>query len=244
MQDLEKKIREAKTYGLLLGVVNAAVGGCERPGDHQSTAFTTLLESVRAQSPAFPAALAENGLHLRMVGCLGLGELLASNQEDEPNNDELLAGSLLASGLGLKPKEAGRHLDDVFEELGDLVRKNLQKQAVTARDRRELNWDDFDELENETGNPPNFVKKLLPVLKELLQGLEQQRYSDREELDVIWWLYNGQSEKLGKQLKDIPAFLAATVIGCELADRITPPATTGLGEMVAQAAVRDRVTGA
>src|ERR1700722_15233448 len=125
VQDLEQKIREAKTNDLLLGLVNAAVGGCERPGDHQSTAFTTLLDCVRAQSPAFPAALAENGLHLRMVGCLGLGELLTSN--DEPDNDDLLSASLLASGLGLKPKEAGRHLNDVFEELARLARENLQK---------------------------------------------------------------------------------------------------------------------
>jgi GTPase-associated system-like protein len=121
-----------------------------------------------------------------------------------------------------------------------LARANLQKQAVEARDRQELDWEDFDALENETGNPPNFAKQLLPALKELFQGLEQQRKSDREELEVLWWLYNGRSEKLGKQLKGMSAFLAATAIGCELADRITTPATAGLGEMVTQAAVRDR----
>src|SRR5262249_9027196 len=121
VQEMENKIREAKTYGLLLGLVNAAIGGCERPGEYQSTAFTTLLDCVRAQSPAFPGALSENGLHLRMVGCLSLGELLTSN--DEPDNDDLLTASLLASGLGLKPKEAGRHLNDVFDELAKLARE-------------------------------------------------------------------------------------------------------------------------
>ena len=80
----------------------------------------------------------------------------------------------------------------------------------------------------------------MPVLKTLFQALEYQRTSDREELEVMWWLYNGHSERLGKQLKPLPAFLAATAIGCELADRITPPATAGLGELVAQAAVRDK----
>jgi hypothetical protein len=238
VQELEKKIREEETYGLLLGLVNVAVGGCERPGNHQSTAFTTLLDCVRAQSPAFPAAIAENGLHLRMVGCLGLGELLTSN--DEPDKDELLSASLLVSGLGLKPKEAGRHLNDVFDELAKLARENLQKQAVAGRDRQELDWKGFDALQSSTGDPPNFAKQLLPVLTGLFQGLEQQRRSDREELEVMWWLYNGHSERLGKQLKPLPVFLAATAIGCELADRITPPATAGLGEMVAQAAVRDR----
>ena len=47
VQDLENKIRESESSGLLLGLANAAVGGCERPGDHQSTAFTTLLDCIR-----------------------------------------------------------------------------------------------------------------------------------------------------------------------------------------------------
>jgi hypothetical protein len=239
VQDLEKKIRESKTYGLTLGIVTAAVGGCERLGEQSST-YTTLLECVRTQSPAFPSAIAENGLHLRMIGCLALGELLTSNEEDESDSDELIVGSLLVSGLGLKPKEAGRHLDGVFEELGTLARTNLQKQAVAARERQELTWKGFDALQSATGDPANFNQQLLPALKELFQELEKQRQSDREELEVIWWLYNGHSEQLEKQLKAMPAFLAATAIGCELADRITPPATAGLGEMVSQATVRDR----
>src|SRR4051794_31907357 len=92
VQDLEEKIRDSKTFGMLANVVDAVVGGCERGGE-QSLAFTTLLECVRTQSAAFPSALAENGLHLRIVGCLGLRQLLTSNKDDVTNKDELLAAS-------------------------------------------------------------------------------------------------------------------------------------------------------
>lgn len=241
VQDLEKKIRDSKTFGMLASVVNTVVGGCERAGE-QSLAFTTLLECVRTQSAAFPGALAENGLHLRIIGCLGLRQLLTSNEDDETNQDELLAASLLVSGLGLKQKESGQHLDVIFEELGKVARANLQKQSVVQRERQDLDWDTFDGLQSIAGDPPNFNKQLLPALRELFQGLEKQRESDREELEVLWWLYNGQSEHLGKQLKSATAFLAGVAAGCELADRITPPATAGLREIVAQAAVRDRTS--
>src|SRR5258708_37637460 len=239
VQDLEKKIRESENYNLALGVTAAVVGGCERLGE-QSSVYATLLECVRTQSPAIPAAIAENGLHLWMIGCLGLGELLTSNQEDESESEKLIAACMLVSGIGLKPKEAGHHLDVVFEELDSLARTNLQKQAVAARERQQLDWKGFDALQTVTGDPPNFNEQLLPSLNELFQGLEKQRHLDREELDVIWWLYNGHSEQFRKQLMAMPALLAATAIGCELADCITAPATAGLGEMVSQAAVRDR----
>src|SRR5947209_7613785 len=83
VEDLEERIREAKDYGLLIGSVTAAVGGCERLGE-KSPVFGTLLECVRAQQPAFPESLSENALHLRMLCCLALGELLSTDEDEEP----------------------------------------------------------------------------------------------------------------------------------------------------------------
>lgn len=241
VEDLERRIREAKDYELLLGTVTAAVGGCERLGD-QSPAFATILECVRTQAPAFPSAISENGLHLRMICCLGLGELLSSDEDETSDWDELLSSSLLQAGLGLKLKEAGRHLDQVFEELGDMARANLQKQAVALRERDDLDWNDFDGLAASASDPPTFNQRLLPAVKELIQSLHKQHESDREELEVMWWLHNGYSERLGIQVKSATPHLAAIAVGTELADRIAPPATIGLTGLVAQSAVRDRPT--
>jgi hypothetical protein len=133
VKDLENRIRDAKDYNLLLGSVTAAVGGCERLGQ-QSPVFGTLLDCIRGQQPAFPGALSENSLHLRMLCCLSLGELLSTGDDDE-SDDEIMAASLLVAGLWLKPKEAGRHLDEVLDELAHVARTNLQKQAVALRKR-------------------------------------------------------------------------------------------------------------
>ncbi|MGI8549409.1 MAG: GTPase-associated system all-helical protein GASH, partial [Dehalococcoidia bacterium] len=226
MEDLERRIRDAKNYNLLLGTVTAAVGGCERLGE-QSPFFGTLLECVRAQQAAFPGALSENSLHLRMLCCLALGELLSTDEDDEADNKELMVSSLLLAGLGLKPKEAGRHLDDVFDELAQVARANLQRQAVALRERQGLNWDGFKALEIGVGDPTSFNQKLLAAVRGLIEGLEREHQSDREELEVMWWLYNGYSDRLGKQLKPTTSLLAATAIGCEIADRVAPPATIG-----------------
>ena len=240
---LENEIRESDNFGLLLGTVTAAVGGCERLGEG-SPAFAKLLEYVRTQSPAFPSAISENGLHLRIICCLGLGELLVSHDDDddddESDSDELLAATLLVSGLGLKPREAGQHLDRVFEELGKVARIKLQKQAVALRDRVDLDWGDFNALQGIAGDPQNFNQKLLPALKGLIEGLQKQHQSDREELEVMWWLHNGYSERIEKQIRSATPFLAAVAIGCELADRVAAPATIGLNELITHAALRDR----
>jgi hypothetical protein len=239
VEDLESKIRESGDYSLLLGTVTVAIGGCERVGE-QSPVFTTLLECVRTQSPAFPSAISENGLQLRMICCLGLGELLVADNDDESDQEELMVASLLVSGLGLKPKEAGRHLDNVFDELNSVAEANLQKQAVARRERDELDWDDFNSLKGSISDPPNFNQKLLPTLKKMLENLQKQQESDREELEVMWWLYNGYSDRLGRQVKSVAPHLAAAAIASELGDRVTPPATVGLKDLVTQAAVRDR----
>lgn len=239
VEDLENKILQSKDFGLLVGTVTAAVGGCERLGE-QSPVFATLLECVRTQSPAFPSSISENKLHLRMICCLGLGELLASDTSDEFDNYRLLAASLLVSGLGLKSKEAGQHLDKVFEELNGVARTKLQKQAVALRDREDLDWNEFDALEEIAGDPPSFNQQLLPAVKGLIEGLQKQQQSDREELEVMWWLHNGYSERIAKQIKTATPLLAATAIGCELADRVSAPATSGLTDLVTQAALRDR----
>ena len=235
VEDLVNRIREAEDFDLLLGSVTAAVGGCQILGE-QSPEFSTILECVRTQAPAFPSAIAENGLHLRVICCIALGELL--NSDDDLN--ELLSSSLLVASLGLKPKEAGRHLDKVFEELGNIARTNLQKQSLELRKRANLNWKTFDGLKASMGDSPTFNQNLLPAVKSLIQSLQKQHESDREELDVMWWLYNGYSEHLSMQVKSATPHLAAMAIGTELADKITPPATIGLTGMVAQAAVRDR----
>jgi hypothetical protein len=236
--DLTERLRNSKDYGLLVGSVCAAVGGCERLGE-QSSVVSTVLECVRAQQPAFPGALSENALHLRIVCCLGLGELLEHNDE-EADRDELMAASLLLAGLGAKDKEAGQHLDTVFDELGSSARAYLQRQAVAARERQDLDWGSFDELKSVVGDPPNFVQKLYPLLRRMIETLDKRSQSDREELEVMWWLYNGYSDRLGKQVRQASPLLAAATIGCEIADRVSPPATSGLSELVAQAATWDR----
>ena len=221
VEDLVKKIRDPNSFTTLLGAVTAAVGGCERLGE-QSPAFRTVLECVRAQQPAFPAALSENSLHLRIICCLALEEMLSSN-DDKADDHVLIAASLLVAGLGLKPKEAGRHLDDVLDELEHVARSSLQKQAIALRERRELDWAEFSALEDTVGDQPAFNRKLLHVVRDLIEELQRDASSDREELEVMWWLYNGHSDRLGKQLKQTKPHLSATAIGCELADRILPP---------------------
>lgn len=233
--ELDTKIRE-EGGELLLGAVAAVIGGWERSGVTSGT-FDTVLACVHAQTPAFSSAIAENGLHLRILCALGLSELLHS--EEATADDKLLTSSLLMSGLGLKPREVGQHLNRVFDELESFSRRELQYQAVASRERTPPNWDTLNTLTTLTGDLNKFCQKLIPTIRELFDHIQNQHRIDREELEVMWWLHNGYSDRLGRAVKSATPALAATAIGVELADRIAPPATIGLLELVTQATLRD-----
>lgn len=239
VETLGARIRASEDYNLLIECIAAAVGGCERLGQ-ESLICKTLLECIGEQQPAFDGSLSASGLHLRMLCCLTIGELFSGGVGEEL---ELLAASLVLAGLGVKPKESGQHLNAIFEELEGLANEELQSQAVESRERKETDMAPFNALKTHFEDPSTFNKNLLPALLGLIKGLEKQREQDQEELEVMWWLYNGFSVRLGKLVASpTPSLLAAMAVGCEIADRVNPPATAGICELVGAATVRNRTS--
>lgn len=239
VETLDARIRASEDYKLLIECITAAVGGCERLGQ-ESLICKTLLECIGEQQPAFDGSLSASGLHLRMLCCLTIGELFSGGVGEEL---ELLAASLVLPGIAVKPNEAGRHLNTCFEELGKLAHEELQTQAVKSRERKETNLAPINALKTHFEDPPTFNKHLLPALLGLIKGLDKQREQDREELEVMWWLYNGFSVRLGKLVAfPTPSLQAAMAVGCEIADLVNPPATAGIRELVGAATARDRTS--
>ncbi len=236
--DLVTSLREADDVGLVIECAAGTVGGFDLLGDH-SQAVYTVLECVRKYQPAFPGALTENALQLRVCSAIALGELLSA-PASKAENVETLAACLISAGLGVRQTGKGKHLEAIMEQLAALARANLQQRAVAQRTHMELSFDDLDALMSLADTPAAPLKKFILVIKDLFSQAQKRYDCDHEELEVLWWLYNSYSDRLNKPLQQVNAMQAAAAIGREIADKVVPLAPAGIRELLARAASKGR----
>ena len=241
-QELLSRIKKSEDYDLLTQCVAGVVGGFENRFTTESSTVQTVVDCIRTFQAAFPAGLSENALELRICCALSVGELFAEADSGASGHHSLVGALLLVAGLGARPPETRKHLADVFSELGQSARQFLQGAQIGARERPQLNWKQLDSLTPANLDLATFWGQFLPALKQVFAAVEQQGQMDREELEVLWWLYNGTSERLGGPIRSLPASVAAFAIGREVADRVIPPSLAGVGELVSHAVARDRTS--
>ena len=87
---------------------------------------------------------------------------------------------------------------------------------------------------------PAMWKTLGQVLKSALNQLENQARNDREEVNVMWWLYGNYSEIAQKPISDLKPYEAAFCAGREVADLTQAPSYESVRQMVVKAAQGNR----
>lgn len=236
--DLLTTLDEAKDYELLIAVTSAVVAGFEGQFDSHSIPVQTVVEAIRKYQAAFPSDLSENALELRVTCAIALGELLTRDNRSEEQSP-LLAACLLLSGEGVRPAEKRKHLRGVLNELVAEAEKLLEQEAASVRQPAPFDVTRIEKLAPQ-GDVATFWRELQPALRDCLRALDQRTRSDREELEVLWWLYNGYSTVLGKPLAELPADVAALACGSEVGARVLLPPVPGVAPMVADGAGRGR----
>ncbi|MFO0842334.1 MAG: GTPase-associated system all-helical protein GASH [Gemmataceae bacterium] len=237
--DLLATLDQGEDVSLLGELVTAAVADPAARFATDSRLIKTVVEAIRKYQPAFPGDLSENALEVRATCALTVGELIVRAPRKGQRADRTLAAALVQSGLGIRPDEAGKHLRAVMSDLHGAARDYSQQRAVAVRTRDPFDADKFDEVP-QTGDVAGFWNSLKPVLKGAVEAIQAQRKIDREEVEVLWWFYNGHAVALGKQLADLPAQAAAVACSIEVADRVVLPPHQGLEPMVAEAVNRGR----
>lgn len=265
--DLLEKLSGAADYDLLVACTAAATNGLETGFEQTSELVQGVIECIRNHQPAFPEDLSENALDLRACCAVAVGEVLIRDEgtASPPDNDAKLAASLIVTALGLRPRLRQRYLQSMIDELHVAALATMQRAAEAQRERQsgsskrlesvkvaataqaaatttaaaatatgEVTAEDIDEKLDA------FWLQLMPVLQESFASIERQAAADREELEVLWWLYNGYSEELKKPLVNLKPGAAAISCGVEVADRVVVPPLGSIRQMVLQAADKNR----
>lgn len=233
-RDIVKAIDDADDWYLAFDCAAGAVVGFDVAFTQDSPVVTSLVSAIREHDSAFPADLSENALELRVTAALALGEILVRGGEKAPRNDANTIGAVLQSAFSVRLSPDGRHLRQMIDEL---IASAAKVRALGALSRRRRLSTFSRELEKlaEPADLPAAWKSLLPALKAALHEVAAQSTKDREEIDLLWWMFAGASTTTGQQLSEMRPGAAALCAGAELGEECLVPPTPSVEEMIRRA---------
>jgi hypothetical protein len=83
-----------------------------------------------------------------------------------------------------------------------------------------------------SGDAATFWSVLKPALLSTFEAVTQASAIDREELEVLWWLYNNKSLTFAQPLSEMAAYDLAFAAPIELVDRALSPAPASLNRII------------
>lgn len=193
----------------------------------------SLTKVTREHQQAFPALLSENALDLQLTACLVVGELLTRKRSRQSwMEPQTAVAALCLSTVGLMLSAKGLHLDSVRETLVAKSRERLTSEATKMRERKAVDYGaELDEVAP-PGDIASFWNELKPKLIDAFDAIARASAIDRDELEVLWWLYNNTSHIFGKSLSEMAAYDVALACSIELVDRGLCPAPASLTHIV------------
>jgi hypothetical protein len=237
VEKLIAEFRESADLDLLADFCVAVVLGVSEFFANNSDFVKSLVEHIRADQAAFPASVEENGLELRIVAALTLGQLLSEKATSGNVKLRDLAAMMLVSLFENRANAEVPHLAAIANELSALAHAVLEKAARRVRKRNEI---DIDALGSISATGDALWTALQPALTKLFREFADEAHKNREELELLWWMFNGYSNALSKPVDKLSVDEATVACGSELATRAILPPSAALAAMVEDAVTRSR----
>jgi hypothetical protein len=235
---LLEHLTKASDYDLLFPCIAGIANGFDSKLHQDSEIVKLAVEAIREHQPAFPQDLSENALELRMLCATTIGEILSLRLQKGIGSDtsSALIASLITSALSIRPLPAEKHLNAVLKELGGLAKDVSERDSLERRNRPGFSFENFNKVQ--TTALAAFWTALLPEIQNCVQHLQQQADVDREELDVLWWMYTGISLTTESAIDDLEPGAISLCCGAELANLVVTPPTRSSRQMVSRV-IRD-----
>lgn len=212
-------LKELSTLGTLVAVIELAVRGIgSTVTAPQLAAIQLVTKSVRDQHPAFSQDYEQTGVDLRVCAATAVGEYISreiASQKREPG--AICAGALVLSGLETRQLSEERYVRQMLQEIIDLSRRVLRQNASALRERVEV-----------VANVPQatdiaIAQQAINTLQKAITILAAQSRADREEIDVVWWMFGRYSKTMDQPLTILEPGARAIAAGVELADLVMIP---------------------
>lgn len=224
---------ESLSTEVLEAFVEFAVFGLPSIRDQRHEAATNaLIAAIQDSQPSFAADVDANQLDLRLVSSVVIGERLRADPTDSVN---VYLASLVIAALLLQPLPQQLYVARLLEDLVKLAKASLGDASKQARERRA--WPNKADIAGTEA--AGVAKSAKTAFDALLDAVTSRANADREELDVLWWVFGGRSARTGERFESMADGDRALVAAVELSDRmLMPPIPTAqhlLGSLVSDA---------
>jgi len=194
----------------------------------QATTIDYLVAAIKSKQPSFTSDVVANALDLRVCAGVALGEYIATKSAKD-------AAALVISAIGTRPLPEERHLADFTSALLTVARQALEAGALEARTRPAL------EIVDVAGTDPGTIaKNLNSTLSAFNLAVNQNLQADREELQILWWIFGGQTTTLSKPFQSIDLGQRALAAGIELAELVLLPPGPNSAQFIFSVLQEDR----
>jgi hypothetical protein len=170
-----------------------------------------LVRVIREQQPSFPSNPLERLLDLRVTGAAALIQYLKEPPENEGAHREVVAAIVIAATFQRRLASEPRYAA-VVQRLRVAAQGFLDNQAVALRERRELPT-----FEVKGGDHDAVAAAATAALRKLSAIVSENMLVDREELQLLWWVFGRHSSSLRKPFTELvpgdAAFASAVEVG-------------------------------
>jgi hypothetical protein len=188
-----------------------------------------LLRTLKIHDPAVSENLSENGLELRCIAAITLGELLLRSKE-QPQPNATVAAAAFMSAMNIRPLPTKRYLRAMLEGLAKLaldvieVSANLRRKPVVILE--------LQDKELAIADVPT-AKAAILRMQTQISGLKQNAATDREEINLFWFIASGFSRTKNKPFAGLPLSIAAVHAALEVQHFVLIPPALNCFEILA-----------
>lgn len=255
-RDLVAMFDGVKGWDMIIAAANGVAGGFESGFTEDSDIVQATVVSIKKHDSAFPQDLCENAIELQVLTAVALGEFLVRKSKNKPDRFAIVIALILQSGFHLRSVTSCTFLEKMIAELTTASEEVLVRASLGLRDRSADIGDQIEKLiEASAAAVPNTEAVAAAEEEEeeveleeefnALQGavlstmveFKRQSSIDREELNILWWMFAGASTTTGAMLVDLSSGALAMVCGSELGNLCLIPPPANLKAMVVRAFV-------
>lgn len=208
--------------GRMIDCACIAVAGVTARFAQDTPIISEVIAAIKKEQPATPVAIGENGMNLRSCCALVVGELAErQRKEGESSADCDAMVAIVLAALANRRPPSERYLREMLAELMEIC-KNAAKGSAEYRHQR---WPLPCYINNikEAADILAFWTEAKEQFLHLANSIEANEQVTREELDTLWWAFNGTSTGTETSFADMPAGLVALDGATELSDLVLLP---------------------
>lgn len=183
---------------LILATLSIAAGGVVVSQNSYDTEVESLFTHI-SETRTLRGNAKSNDLCLQ-VFCLMVLKLIL---ETEDAKFEKLVAETLISSLHIRTAKAKPKLQKIFEICLKDSWKKIDALGSSKRKIPSLE-NSFSKVSALTLSDPGGIKTLSEILQGFGELVVQARSVDREELNILWWMVNGFSDKANQSFRKLP----------------------------------------